>query len=37
MLVAARELWAELGEDPGQIAMASELLEFASGGAPVAK
>jgi len=37
MLVAARATWAELGEDPGQIAMASELLEFASSGAPVAK
>jgi hypothetical protein len=37
MLRVARDTWADLGEDPGQLAMASELLEFASSGAPIAK
>jgi phosphoribosyl 1,2-cyclic phosphodiesterase len=37
MLEVARERWAELGEDPNRLAMASERLEIAWSGAPVAK
>jgi phosphoribosyl 1,2-cyclic phosphodiesterase len=37
ILKVARERWAELGEDPGTLAMASERLEIAWSGAPVAK
>jgi phosphoribosyl 1,2-cyclic phosphodiesterase len=37
MLEVARERWAGLGEDPSRLAMASERLEIAWSGAPVAK
>jgi phosphoribosyl 1,2-cyclic phosphodiesterase len=37
MLEVARERWAALGEDPSRLAMASERLEIAWSGAPVAK
>jgi phosphoribosyl 1,2-cyclic phosphodiesterase len=37
MLEVARARWAELGEDPNRLAMASERLEIAWSGAPVAK
>jgi ribonuclease BN (tRNA processing enzyme) len=37
LLEVARARWAELGEDPSRLAMASERLEVAWSGAPVAK
>jgi ribonuclease BN (tRNA processing enzyme) len=37
MLARAREDWADLGEDPEALVMASELLELEFSGAPVAK
>jgi phosphoribosyl 1,2-cyclic phosphodiesterase len=33
MLLVARDTWADLGDDPGQVAMASELLEIEFSGA----
>ena len=37
MLEDARERWAELGEDPSRLSMASECLSVVCGAAPVAK
>ena len=37
MLVSARDRWADLGDDAGQVEIARELLEIACSGAPVAK